>query len=266
MSIRSIDSASSARSIRDSILSLWSHDSDVEKILLSREGNNSVGPEEQIDHFRVSRLIEDFLYLPAVDRECGDDETAKSWSTNDDSGYASGSAPPSAKRIFNSGDTSVSPASFVPDFPTNTERGDRSHPNHRTDNVPPSPSNDISHVGPLKAGSNSAEVPNFQLFRVGVEDRCSKVLSDALKKYNVQADLGLWSLWLIDGDQERCLGLNERPLTVFRELTKEGRKPGFILGRYALTVENQPATKEPFPLPSPTQPLSKGSLPHPNML
>lgn len=238
----------------------------MEKILLSQEGNNSVGPEEQIDHFRVSRLIEDFLYLPAVDRGCGDDETAKSWSTNDDSGYASGSAPPSAKRIFNSGDTSVSPASFVPDFPTNTERGDRSHPNHRTDNVPPSPSNDISHVGPLKAGSNSAEVPNFQLFRVGVEDRCSKVLSDALKKYNVQADLGLWSLWLIDGDQERCLGLNERPLTVFRELTKEGRKPGFILGRYALTVENQPATEEPFPLPSPTQPLSKGSLPHPNML
>lgn len=269
MSIRSIDSASSARSIRDSILSLWSHDSDLEKILLSSEGSHSVGSEEQIDHTRVSRLIEDYLYPAAADSECGDDETAKSWTTNDDSGYASGehlSAPSSAKSLSNPADSSLPTTSYVPDYLTNTERGDSNHQKRKPGTVSPSPSHDLSHVGPLKAGSNSAEINNFQPFRVGVEDQCSKVLSDALKKYDAQADLRLWALWLIDGDQERCLELNERPLTIFRELTKEGRKPGFLLRRYALPVESHLETKESFPLPPPTQPLSKVSLPRPNVL
>lgn len=265
MSIRSTDSSSSARSIRDSILSLWSHDSDVEKILGSCEGSQGVGPEEQIDHPRVSRLIEDFLYPAAtvVDSECGDDETAKSWSTNDDSGYASGehlSAPSSANPMSSSADPYLSPAS-----PSNTQRNDGSQQNRRPSIITPSPTDGPSHASPLTTGSNSAEVTNFEPFRVGVEDPCSKVLSDALKKYDVQADWRSWSLWLIDGDQERCLGLNERPLTVFRELTKTGRKPGFILRRYALPVEDQLATKESFP-PSSTQPLSKNPLPPPNVL
>lgn len=263
MSIRSIDSASSARSIRDSILSLWSHDSGVEKILLSGEGSQGVGPEEQIDHPRVSRLIEDFLYPPTIDSECGDDETAKSWSTNDDSGYASGehlSAPSSANPMSSSGDPYLSPAS-----PNNTKRDEDSQQNRRPSIVPPGPTDGPSHAGPLETGSKSAEVTHFEPFRVGVEDPCSKVLSDALKKYDVQADWRLWSLWLIDGDQERCLGLSERPLTVYRELTRTGRKPGFILRRYALPEENQLATKESFP-PSSTQPLSKNPLPPPNVL
>lgn len=241
----------------------------MERILLSREGSRSLGSEEQIDYSRVSRLIEDFLYPAAADGEYGNDETAKSWTINDDSGYASGehlSAPSSAKPMFNSADPSLPPASLVPEFPTNNEGSDSSHQNRRLDTVPPGTSDDLSHVGPLKAESNSAEVSIFQPFRVGAEDRCSKVLSDALKKYDVQADLRLWSLWLIDGDQERCLGLNERPLAIFRDLTKGGRKPGFVVGRYALLVENQLATKESRPPSSPTQPLSKGSLPQPNFL
>lgn len=259
MSIRSTDSASSARSIRDSILSLWSHDSEMEKILRSGEGSHRVGSELQIDHSRASRLIEDFLYPAAADDECGDDETAKSWSTNDDSGYASGehlSAPSSANPMSNPADHSLSPAS-----PTNTERGDSSHQNRRLDTVRPSLAENLSQLRPLKTGIKGAmKVSNFQPFRVGVEDPCSKVLSDAFKKYDVHADSRLWSLWLIDGDQERCLGLNEKPLIIFRELTKEGRASGFVLRRYAQPVENQFATKESTSTPSPTQPLSKSSL------
>lgn len=241
----------------------------MKKILHSREGSCSLGSEEQIDHSRVSRLIEEFLYLAAPDGEYGDDETAKSWTTNNDSGYASGehlSAPSSAKPMFNSPDPSLPSSSLVPDFPTNNEGIDSSHQNCRPDTVPPNTSDDLSHVGPLKAESNSAEIGNFQPFRVGVEDRCSKVLSDVLKKHDVQADLRSWSLWLIDGDQERCLGLNERPLTIFRDLTKVGRKPGFIVGRYALPVENQLATKETRPPSSPSQPFSKSSLPQSSFL
>lgn len=269
MSIRSVDSANSARSIRDSILSLWSCDSDVEKTLLSQEGNHSVGSEERIDYSRVSRLIEDFLSPAAAESECEDDETAKSWSTNDDSGYASGehlSAPSSANPANNSTDPSLSPAGYVPDLPTNTECGDGSHQSRRSDSVPRSPPSDLSHVDSVKVGSDSTEVSKYQPFRVGVEDPCSKVTTDALKKYDVQADSRLWSLWLIDGDQERCLGLNERPLTVFRALKNEGRKPGFILRRCALPVENQLPTNDSFPPPSPTQLLPKGTLSRPNVL
>lgn len=234
MSIRSIDSASSARSVRDSILSLWSHDPDLERVLLPREGGHSVRSEEQIDLPRASRLIEELHYPAAADSECGDDEMTKSWSTNDDSDYASGehlSAPSSAKPMSSSADPYLSPSSFDPEFPTQQNR--------KRDTVPSTPTDDSSPVGSLNAESSSAKLSDFQPFRVGVEDPCSKVLSDALKKYDVQADWRFWSLWLIDDDQERCLGLSERPLSVFRELTKEGRKPGFVLRRYALHEENQ---------------------------
>ena len=35
------------------------------------------------------------------------------------------------------------------------------------------------------------------------------------------------------GDQERCLGLKEKPLLLFKQLDKEGRKPMFMLRRHA---------------------------------
>ena len=226
----------------------------MEKVLRSDEGSHGVGSEMQLDHSRASRLIEDFLYPAVADDECGDDETAKSWSTNDDSGYASGeplSAPSSAHPMSNPPDRSLSPAS-----PTNTERGDSSKQNPRLDTVHPSLAENLSQLRPLKTGIKDAmKVNHYQPFRVGVEDPCSKVLSDALKKYDVHTDVRLWSLWLIDGDQERCLGLNEKPLTIFRTLTKDGRASGFVLRRYAQPVDNQFATKESTSPPSSTQPL-----------
>lgn len=39
------------------------------------------------------------------------------------------------------------------------------------------------------------------------------------------------------GDQERCLGLNERPLILFKQLDKEGRKPMFMLRKHATPAE-----------------------------
>lgn len=39
------------------------------------------------------------------------------------------------------------------------------------------------------------------------------------------------------GDQERCLGLEEKPLLLFKQLDKEGRKPMFMLRRHAAPVE-----------------------------
>ena len=62
MSIRSIDTANEARSIRDSILSLYGHLSYHEKILDSREGDYAEAVQIQVDDSRVSRIIEEHMF------------------------------------------------------------------------------------------------------------------------------------------------------------------------------------------------------------
>lgn len=83
------------------------------------------------------------------------------------------------------------------------------------------------------AGSNAPSVEIFKSFRVSVEDPCYKVLPAALKKYNIQADWRQYALYIVYGDQERCLGLEEKPLILFKQLDKEGKKPMFMLRRHA---------------------------------
>jgi len=70
-----------------------------------------------------------------------------------------------------------------------------------------------------------------------MEDPCHKVLPAALKKYNINADWRQYALYIVYGDQERCLGLEERPLILFKQLDKEGKKPMFMLRRHAQPVE-----------------------------
>jgi hypothetical protein len=69
----------------------------------------------------------------------------------------------------------------------------------------------------------------FKSFRVSWEDPCYKVLPAALKKYNIQSDPKNYALYIVYGDQERCLALDEKPLLLFKQLEKEGRKPMFML-------------------------------------
>ena len=61
MSIRVVDTAESARSTRDSILSLYGHRSYYQKILDPREGPFAMALELQADYSRVSRIIDDHL-------------------------------------------------------------------------------------------------------------------------------------------------------------------------------------------------------------
>ena len=88
---------------------------------------------------------------------------------------------------------------------------------------------------PSSGGGPSVEI--FKSFRVSMEDPCEKVLPAALKKYNIQADWRQYALYIVYGDQERCLGLKEKPLILFKQLDKEGRKPMFMLRRHAAPME-----------------------------
>lgn len=69
----------------------------------------------------------------------------------------------------------------------------------------------------------------FKSFRVSMEDPCYKVLPAALKKYNINAPWEQYALYIVYGDNERCLGMDEKPLILFKQLDKEGKKPMFML-------------------------------------
>ena len=87
---------------------------------------------------------------------------------------------------------------------------------------------------------NAGEAPSveiFKSFRVSMEDPCWKVLPAALKKYQINADWRQYALYIVYGDQERCLGLEEKPLILFKQLDREGKKPMFMLRRHAAPME-----------------------------
>ena len=82
---------------------------------------------------------------------------------------------------------------------------------------------------PAPDSGGGASVEIFKSFRVSMEDPCYKVLPAALKKYNINAPWEQYALYIVYGDQERCLGMHEKPLILFKQLDKEGKKPMFML-------------------------------------
>ena len=82
---------------------------------------------------------------------------------------------------------------------------------------------------PDTPSTSNAAVEIFKSFRVSMEDPCYKVLPAALKKYNINAPWDQYALYIVYGDQERCLQMDEKPLILFKQLDKEGKKPMFML-------------------------------------
>jgi hypothetical protein len=62
-----------------------------------------------------------------------------------------------------------------------------------------------------------------------MEDPTWKVIPAALKKYHVNAPAENYALHLLYGNKERCLRMDEKPLKLFKQLDKEGKKPMFML-------------------------------------
>ena len=86
-------------------------------------------------------------------------------------------------------------------------------------------------IGPASTDAPSVEI--FKSFRVGLDDPCHKVLPAALRKYNIQADWRQYALYIVYGDQERAVGMDEKPLALFKDLDREGKKPMFMLRKLA---------------------------------
>lgn len=66
-------------------------------------------------------------------------------------------------------------------------------------------------------------------FRVGVNSPTSDVLPVAMAKYGIQGRWQQYSLYIRCPDGDRCLGLDEKPLMVFKKLKKQGKRPVFML-------------------------------------
>ena len=96
-----------------------------------------------------------------------------------------------------------------------------------------------SATGGSGSSADTPSVEIFKSFRVGLDDPCHKVLPAALRKYNIQADWRQYALYIVYGDQERCVDLDEKPLALFKDLDREGKKPMFMLRKLA------PATDTP---------------------
>lgn len=99
------------------------------------------------------------------------------------------------------------------------------------------PTRDALEEPPTSGNREPPSVEIFKSFRVSMEDPCHRVLPAALKKYNINADWRQYALYIVYGDQERCLGLEEKPLILFKQLDREGRKPMFMLRRHAAPME-----------------------------
>jgi len=90
--------------------------------------------------------------------------------------------------------------------------------------------------------STNPQVKTYKPFRLGLDDPCHKVLPAALEKYNINEDWKQYALYIVYGDQERCLGLDEKPLRLFKQIDSEGRKPMFMLRKHTTPLEGHITT------------------------
>jgi hypothetical protein len=124
--------------------------------------------------------------------------------------------------------------SDLPPYHSNSNQADSNSyqpQGYNRESTRPAPSRRAQTPAPdTPAGSGGgASVEIFKSFRVSMEDPCYKVLPAALKKYNINAPWEHYALYIVYGDKERCLGMDEKPLILFKQLDKEGKKPMFML-------------------------------------
>lgn len=128
------------------------------------------------------------------------------------------------------GGATLASRSYRADAPTPSSRStfSQAEHNYETRDKPTSAPRRGQTPAPDTPSSN-ASVEIFKSFRVSLDDPCHKVLPAALKKYQINAPWDQYALYIVYGDQERCLGMEEKPLILFKQLDKEGKKPMFML-------------------------------------
>jgi hypothetical protein len=145
--------------------------------------------------------------------------------------------------------TTLASRSYRGDVPTPSARSTFAEPDHtgtyNRDNgkTATGPPRRRETPVPDTPSTSNASVEIFKSFRVSMEDPCYKVLPAALKKYQINAPWDQYALYIVYGDQERCLGMDEKPLILFKQLDKEGKKPMFMLRKTSTApVDGEPGS------------------------
>ncbi|EPE07319.1 protein kinase regulator ste50 [Ophiostoma piceae UAMH 11346] len=131
--------------------------------------------------------------------------------------------------------TTLASRSYRSDQPTPSSRSTFAESHHRYAPSTREKDNGAPQRNPTPAPDTpgNASVEIFKSFRVSMDDPCYKVLPAALRRYQINAPPDQYALYIVYGDQERCLALNEKPLILFKQLDKEGKKPMFMLRKTA---------------------------------
>ncbi|KAF4635524.1 hypothetical protein G7Y89_g2590 [Cudoniella acicularis] len=112
---------------------------------------------------------------------------------------------------------------------------------------PPPRSINRSASVPSLPSSSTSSVEIFKSFRVKIHSTTADVLPGTLEKYSIQAPWQNYCLYIIYGTEERCMGLTEKPLRVFKQLQAKGHKPLFMLRKKtAADVEAERAADQRF--------------------
>lgn len=115
------------------------------------------------------------------------------------------------------------------------------NPNHEVQEALPQAEFTNSHE------PDSGSVEQLKSFRVSVNDSYRKVLAMALQKYSITADADLYDLHLLYEGHERRVGLDDKPLKLYREMTTAGKAPVFMLRKSAResAATNDSSASEP---------------------
>ncbi|KAI8642714.1 hypothetical protein BD408DRAFT_416112 [Parasitella parasitica] len=151
--------------------------------------------------------------------------------------------------------------------PTKINNSDHHHNNKPSTDEKLTPNVMINDGGAIKVYGDKIskiehEPESSKNVRLLLDDPTSKVITSALKKYNVVSDWQQYALWiqygLHDNMQERALGYDERPLRISQKLKEAKQNPVFVLKH---VKDNKPFIPPSYsnPRPAPPKPYDSNS-------
>ncbi|KAI8385036.1 uncharacterized protein BYT42DRAFT_530399 [Radiomyces spectabilis] len=195
--------------------------------------------QERDEHVR--RLTEDLLRISSEMDRLRDDLFRFSKEKKPSSSSSSSQSSGQKYHLTNAGSSSKAGHMLTP--PTSTLSS--SHPtldyfNPANDEPSkPTPHVTINDGGAIKvygekiSNSSKVDLESSKNVRLLLDDPCSKVITSALKKYNVNDDWQQYALWIQFGSpdniQEQALGYDEKPLRISQKLKESNQNPVFVL-------------------------------------
>jgi hypothetical protein len=201
----------------------------TKKVVLGPTPKNSTSPSHlQISHDRPGLMEQTLDPANAAERAVMSSQhlaTVNGAGQAQSPGYSPNIPSPTSPPTL--GSATLASRSYRSDMPTSSARSTFAESDHYSSKQSIAPRRMQTPAPETPGSSSSVEI--FKSFRVSMDDPCYKVLPAALKKYQINAPWDQYALYIVYGDQERCLGLDEKPLILFKQLDKEGKKPMFML-------------------------------------